>query len=161
MSNFIKISALAATLVLSGCVVDAGSANSAQAKGEKAGSLVVFSTDNLGGNTVAISVNDHFIAPLQAKKQFTQGLCSGNYQLSARSVKPFMQGNNVVRVIGTKQIQIAPKRTTYVELSNTGNGWKLETVSQETWKAKTGGLTSNSTDGKIVRRVTSNLVNCK
>lgn len=163
MSKLIKISALVAALVLSGCAVESGNSRGAkaEAKGENAGNLVVFSAESLGRDTVAISVNNHFIAPLQANKQFKQGLCSGNYKLTARSIQPVMLDNNVVRVTETQQIQVKPKSTTYVELSRGKNGWALETVSQETWKAKTSSLAFTSTDSKIVRRVTADLINCK
>lgn len=161
MNNFFKASALAVTLALTGCVsVGAGSLQNTNASGENAGRLVVFALDNLGGETVAISVNDQFIAPLQANKQFTQGLCSGNYQLEARSVNPVAQGKKVVRVIEQQYIQIEPQHTTYVELSRGGNGWVLQPVGQEEWQAKTGDVVMGAPDSKIVRRLTPALVKC-
>lgn len=162
MGNFIKVSTLAAALALSGCVtVDAGSLQNTEASGENAGRLVVFGLDNLGAETVAISVNDQFIAPLQANKQFTQGLCSGSYQLEARSVNAFAQGKKVARVVEQQYIQIEPQHTTYIEVSRGSRGWVLQTVGQEEWQAKTANVVMGATDSKIVRRLTPALVNCK
>lgn len=161
MSNFIKVSALAAALMLGACVTTGEDRlQNTQASGSNAGSLVVFGLDNLGGETVAISVNNQFIAPLQANKQFTQGLCSGSYQLEARSVSAAARGNKVVRVIEQQSIQIEPQQTTYVELVRGGNGWILQPVGAEEWQEKTIGITENSTDRNIVRRLTSKMLKC-
>lgn len=162
MKNILKASALAATFVLAGCVV--GSSNNVQnthATGDNAGNLVVFATDNLDNETVAIYVNNQFIAPLQSHKQFTQGLCSGGYQLKARSVNPTTRLRKVVREIEQQWIQIEPQTTTYVELSRSVNGWSLKSVEQEEWQAKTGGALTEATDSKIVRRLTPELVKCE
>lgn len=161
MGNFIKASALAAAFALTGCVAThSDDTHNIQASGSNAGSLVVFALESLGTETVAISVNDHFIAPLQANKQFTQGLCSGSHQLEARSVNPVLQGRKVVRMIETQTIQIEPKQTVYVELLRSGNNWLLQPVGEEEWQAKTGNIAENSTDSNIVRRLTPALIKC-
>lgn len=166
MSYFKKLGMFLPLAVLAGCV-NVGGKNSEmsipQASGSEAGKIVVFASDTLGAETLGITINEQFIAPLQANKQFTQSLCSGAYQIGARSVDAHSVGRKVKRVIGEQFVQVVPQHTTYLEVTRAGNGWALQEVSQEEWQMKASTLVAGESgqDSKIVRRITSSMVKCK
>lgn len=164
MSYIKKLSMLLPLTVLAGCVTVAGDSNlPKQATGSEAGKLVVFASENLGGETVGISLNNQFMAPLQANKQFTQSLCSGAYQMEAHSVNARTAGKNAKRVVGEQFVQVVPQQTTYVEVSRANNSWIFQEVSEEEWQQKSAMLIAGESDKgtKIVRRLTPAMVNCK
>lgn len=162
MSYCKKLGMALSLFTLVGCVnINSGSNLPKQAIGSDAGKLVVFASDNLGSETVGISLNNQFIAPLQANKQFSQSLCSGAYQMEARSVNTHSGARKVTRVINEQFIQVVPQQTTYVEVSRANSGWTLQEVTAEEWQMKAGTLGSSSQETKTVRRLTPSMVNCK
>lgn len=166
MSYFKKSCFILSLAVLAGCAnngVGGHSVEPQQASGSEAGKLVVFALDNLAGETVGVSLNNQFIAPLQANKQFTQSICSGAYHVEARSVNPQSMGKRVVREKAQQFVQIAPQHTTYLEVLRAGNDWAVREVTPEEWQMKSVSLESGEAgkDSKIVRRLTSAMLNCK
>lgn len=133
-----------------------------QATGNQAGKVVVFGADSLGGETVGISFNEQFIAPIQAGKQFSQSVCSGAYHVEARSVEPQSRGKKVVRVSGEQFVQVAPQHTTYLEVSRAGQGWMLQEVTPEEWQMKSVAIAAGESgqETKIVRRMTAPMLQC-
>lgn len=164
--SYIKKSCLVLSLtLLAGCVgsqTSSADIEQRQATGSNAGKVVVFALDNLGDETVGVSFNEHFMAPLQANKQFTQSICSGSYNVEARSVNAFTTGKKVERVKTAQFVQIAPQHTTYLEVSRSGNGWAVQEVSPEEWQMKSVTLQAGESgqNTKIVRRLTSQMLKC-
>lgn len=163
--SYLKKSCLILSLaVLAGCVTNnsVDNAEPRQATGSNAGKVVVFGLESLGGETVGISFNDHFIAPLQANQQFSQSICSGSYNVEARTVNPQSVGKKVVRAVSQEFVQIAPQHTTYLEVVRAGKGWTVKEVSTEEWQAKSGSLQSGEAgqETKIVRRLTTEMLKC-
>lgn len=166
--SYLKKSCLILSLaLLAGCAAQNSGVSSStpipQAKGSEVGKVVVFGSESLGGETVGISFNHQFMAPVQAGKQFTQSVCSGAYHVEARSVNSQSRGKKVVRYLGEQFVQIAPQHTTYLEVIRAGEGWALQEITPEEWKMKSVGLLEGDSgqNAKIVRRATQQMLNCK
>lgn len=166
MSYFKKSCFILSLAALAGCAnngVGGRSVEPQQASGSAAGQLVVFALDNLAGETVGVSLNNQFIAPLQANKQFTQSICSGAYQVEARSVNQYVMDKKVVRDKTQQFVQISPQHTTYLEVLRSGNDWAVREVTPEEWQMKSVALSAEESGRQtnIVRRLTTSMLNCK
>lgn len=149
---------LGAVFALSACVSSNTVNKTRPATGEKAGQIAVYTSDALD-ETVAVSVNEHFLAAMQANQQFEQGICEGNYELVARSVVSTpTTDNRAIRIVGRLPIRVNQAEEQTYLLTKNGYGWEFQPVT----KAEISGYGKYSEASKnLVRRLPDALVRCE
>ncbi|MGX2973998.1 hypothetical protein ACWIUH_02725 [Ursidibacter arcticus] len=132
---------------------------------EKSGQIVVFAANNklIGDQSVGISVNSRLIAPLKNQQQFIQGLCTGEYVISAHSISSTSTVKKDAQHIDfTQKINVEKGKTKFLMLDSIINGktqtWVFKETDEDTWKAQ-GKL--GSANDRLLRRVPEKMMDCK